>query len=276
MRDRHSASRWSVGLEGFFLDEAVDAAVRLSARYLSGRQLPDKSVSVLDTACAKVALGQSATPAIIEDTRKHLDRLQAEISALQRETAGGSDQHGERLAELHAQQAEAQAVLASNEERLGRERDLAGRIAVLRQQMEQGEAASGDPEPSNDDNEGDVAVAKPAAKRGKAKAELSPQHAELARLQAELRELQGETPMVPLQVDGTVVADLLGRIGKANQQGQRVGALARPFRGAIDTLSGPTQEALRSGSVGVASNTVPMPGADAPVAARLAAVGKGR
>ncbi|KAG0774552.1 hypothetical protein G6F22_013970 [Rhizopus arrhizus] len=163
------------------LDEAVTEAVRLSHRYISGRQLPDKAVSVLDTACAKVALGQSATPAIIEDTRKHLDRLQAEISALQRETAGGSDQHGERLAELHAQQAEAQAVLASNEERLGRERDLAGRIAVLRQQMEQGEAASGDPEPSNDDNEGDVAVAKPAAKRGKAKAELSPQHAELAR-----------------------------------------------------------------------------------------------
>ncbi|KAG1210961.1 hypothetical protein G6F35_010540 [Rhizopus arrhizus] len=191
------------------LDEAVTEAVRLSHRYISGRQLPDKAVSVLDTACAKVALGQSATPAIIEDTRKHLDRLQAEISALQRETAGGSDQHGERLAELHAQQAEAQAVLARNEERLGRERDLAGRIAVLRQQMEQGEAASGDPEPSNDDNEGDVAVAKPAAKRGKAKAELSPQHAELARLQAELRELQGETPMVPLQVDGTVVAEIV-------------------------------------------------------------------
>ncbi|HEL3809136.1 MULTISPECIES: type VI secretion system ATPase TssH [Stenotrophomonas] len=191
------------------LDEAVTEAVRLSHRYISGRQLPDKAVSVLDTACAKVALGQSATPAIIEDTRKHLDRLQAEIGALQRETAGGSDQHGERLAELHAQQAEAQAVLASNEERLGRERDLAGRIAALRQQMEQGEAASGEAEPASDEGDGDVAVAKPAAKRGKAKPELSPQHAELARLQAELRELQGETPMVPLQVDGTVVAEIV-------------------------------------------------------------------
>ncbi|KAG1398688.1 hypothetical protein G6F59_013440 [Rhizopus arrhizus] len=103
------------------LDEAVTDAVRRSHRYISGRQLPDKAVSGLDTACAKVALGQSATPAIIEDTRKHLDRLQAEISALQRETAGGSDHPGERLAELHAQQAAAQAVLASNEERLGRE-----------------------------------------------------------------------------------------------------------------------------------------------------------
>src|SRR5690606_4946240 len=60
MRDHH-------GVE--VLDDAVVQAVRLSHRYISGRQLPDKAVSVLDTACARVALGQSATPAIIEDTR---------------------------------------------------------------------------------------------------------------------------------------------------------------------------------------------------------------
>ncbi len=189
------------------LDEAVTEAVRLSHRYISGRQLPDKAVSVLDTACAKVALGQSATPAIIEDTRKHLDRLQAEIDALQRETAGGNDQHGERLAELHAQQAEAQAVLVNNEERLGRERELAGRIAQLRQQLEQAP-----PQPQGEaieEGEGDVAVAKPASKRKAAKPAQSPQHAELATLQAELKQLQGETPMVPLQVDGTVVAEIV-------------------------------------------------------------------
>ncbi len=190
------------------LDEAVTEAVRLSHRYISGRQLPDKAVSVLDTACAKVALGQSATPAIIEDTRKHLDRLHAEISALQRESAGGSD-HGERLAELHVQQSEAQAVLASNEERLGRERDLATKIAALRQQLEQGSPEPVERDGAADDGDGDVAAAKPAAKRGKAAPVQSPQHAELARLQAELRELQGETPMVPLQVDGTVVAEIV-------------------------------------------------------------------
>ncbi len=190
------------------LDEAVTEAVRLSHRYISGRQLPDKAVSVLDTACAKVALGQSATPAIIEDTRKHLDRLHAEISALLRESAGGSD-HGERLAELHVQQSEAQAVLASNEERLGRERELATKIAALRQQLELGNTEQAEGDSTADDAEGDVAVAKPAAKRGKAVPVQSPQHAELARLQAELRELQGETPMVPLQVDGTVVAEIV-------------------------------------------------------------------
>jgi len=188
------------------MDEAVTEAVRLSHRYISGRQLPDKAVSVLDTACAKVALGQSATPAIIEDTRKYLDRLHAEITALERETAGGSDQHTERLAELQAQQAQAQAVLTTNEERLGRERELANRIAELRQQMEQGQnAAPAAPAAASEE----APVAKPASKRKSAKGDASPQHAELAKLQAELRELQGETPMVPLQVDGSVVAEIV-------------------------------------------------------------------
>ncbi|MNM28965.1 Chaperone protein ClpB [compost metagenome] len=191
------------------LDEAVTEAVRLSHRYISGRQLPDKAVSVLDTACAKVALGQSATPAIIEDTRKHLDRLQAEIAALQRESAAGSQQHGERLAELHALQAEAQAVLANNEERLGRERELASRIAQLRQQLEQGHLQASPEVAEEGESEGDVVVAKPASKRKAVKQELSPQHTEMAALQAELRQLQGDTPMVPLQVDGTVVAEIV-------------------------------------------------------------------
>ncbi|PTT58386.1 type VI secretion system ATPase TssH [Stenotrophomonas sp. HMWF003] len=189
------------------MDEAVTEAVRLSHRYISGRQLPDKAVSVLDTACAKVALGQSATPAIIEDTRKHLDRLEAELAALQRETAGGANHHAERLGELQQLQADARAVLATNEERLSLERALADQIRQLRQQMENGgaEAAASDAAPADA-----VAGEKPAA-RGKkgAAAAVSPQQAELDRLLAELRQLQGDTPMVPLQVDGGVVAEIV-------------------------------------------------------------------
>ncbi len=189
------------------MDEAVTEAVRLSHRYISGRQLPDKAVSVLDTACAKVALGQSATPAIIEDTRKHLDRLEAELAALQRETAGGANHHAERLGELQQLQADARAVLATNEERLSLERALADQIRQLRQQMENGgaEAAASDAAPADA-----VAAEKPAA-RGKkgAAAAVSPQQAELDRLLAELRQLQGDTPMVPLQVDGGVVAEIV-------------------------------------------------------------------
>ncbi|MGN6082683.1 Clp protease N-terminal domain-containing protein, partial [Trinickia sp.] len=56
-------------------DEAITEAVRLSHRYITGRQLPDKAIGVLDTACAKVALAQGATPAVIDDTRKRIERI---------------------------------------------------------------------------------------------------------------------------------------------------------------------------------------------------------
>src|ERR1700676_2514838 len=81
------------------LAEAVEDAVRLSHRYITGRQLPDKSVSVLDTACARVAIGQGATPAPVEDAQRRIDQLTTEMSALEREAITGAD-HAERIAEL--------------------------------------------------------------------------------------------------------------------------------------------------------------------------------
>ena len=81
------------------LDEAVNAAVRLSHRYLAGRQLPDKAVSVLDTACARLSLGQNATPGAIEDAIRQIDDLTVQERILQREHAVGTD-HRERLDEI--------------------------------------------------------------------------------------------------------------------------------------------------------------------------------
>ncbi|MGY0557402.1 type VI secretion system ATPase TssH [Lysobacter sp. A421] len=214
------------------MDEAVTEAVRLSHRYISARQLPDKAVSVLDTACAKVALGQSATPAIIEDTRKHLDRLDAELAALNREATVGAN-HEERLAELTVQQAQARQVLADSRKRLKLESGLAQKIQNLRAGLEAdaaiAESASQDgvsapsPAPAGEAwgegkpeaSESDTAVAiAPKAKSAKSKAKqaakaLSPKLAELDLLLAELRALQGETPMVPLQVDAGVVAEIV-------------------------------------------------------------------
>ena len=195
------------------MDEAITEAVRLSHRYISGRQLPDKAVSVLDTACAKVAMGQSATPAIIEETRKHLGRLAAEIGALQREAAGGAN-HDERLAELRAQQLEARNALADCERRLKAESEIAQRIRVVREELE---AAGSEVITSNEGagkvalNGGGVAVAtRPKASRSKRSAPApSAKLAELDLLLAELRALQGEAPMVPLQVDGSVVAEIV-------------------------------------------------------------------
>ena len=81
------------------LDEALVEAVRLSSRYISGRQLPDKSVSLLDTACANVAVGHSGIPAVVEDARRRIEQLDVAIGILQREQAVGAD-HTDQLAEL--------------------------------------------------------------------------------------------------------------------------------------------------------------------------------
>ncbi|SDY78783.1 type VI secretion system protein VasG [Lysobacter sp. yr284] len=200
------------------LDEAITEAVRLSHRYISGRQLPDKAVSVLDTACAKVALGRSATPAIIEDTRKHIERLEAELGALRREAAAGTASE-ERLAELDAQLGQSRQVLADNEARLVEETALAQQVQALREELESAAAAAppavAAPAAQAADAPPPAKPAKPA--KGKAKAaakqadskQADPKQARLAELLAQLRALQGETPMVPLQVDGTVVAEIV-------------------------------------------------------------------
>ncbi len=92
------------------LDEGLSAAVKFSHRYLAGRQLPDKAVSVLDTACARLALGQSATPPAIEDAIRQVDDLEVQQRILERESALGAD-HAERLAEIAEQKAEVEARL---------------------------------------------------------------------------------------------------------------------------------------------------------------------
>ncbi|HET7795591.1 MAG TPA: Clp protease N-terminal domain-containing protein, partial [Rhizobacter sp.] len=177
-------------------DEAITEAVRLSARYISGRQLPDKAISVLDTACAQVALGQSATPAAIEDTQRQLERLAAERRALEREAAVGSD-HGARLSELNDQRQQLGDTLGALKSRWEQEKVLVDEIRTMRAGLEAHPAAPD--------------LAKPAAARnGKAKGvAASPEQAALQAKLAELASLQGESPMVPMQVDGTVVAEIV-------------------------------------------------------------------
>ena len=182
------------------LDEAITEAVRLSHRYISGRQLPDKAVSVLDTACAKVALGQSATPALIEEAHRGLERIEAESAALVRDTAAGG-RHEARLAELAEKKSALQAELAASQQRLTEENVLVERIRALRAQRDesaaQPEAAPAEKAPAR------------AASRKKSATSADPQRDQLDALLAELRALQGTTPMVPLQVDGHVVAEIV-------------------------------------------------------------------
>ena len=184
------------------LDEAITEAVRLSHRYISGRQLPDKAVSVLDTACAKVALGQSATPALIEEAHRGLERIEAESAALVRDTAAGG-RHEARLAELAEQRSALQAELAASQQRLAEENALVERIRALRAQRDTS-AAQAESEPAPVEK-----TPARAAGRKKTTAAADPERDQLDALLAELRALQGSTPMVPLQVDGHVVAEIV-------------------------------------------------------------------
>ena len=191
-------------------DEAISEAVRLSARYISGRQLPDKAISVLDTACAKVALGQSATPAPIEEARRKLERLAAEDQALKRERAAGMD-HGTRLAELAADRTVTEAELAALETRWEQEKALVQQIRDLRSRLE---TQPVEQEPAAAVAEMAVEAAGKSATRSRKKeaAAAEPQSPERAELQAKLAELaalQGETPLVPMQVDGNVAAGIV-------------------------------------------------------------------
>src|SRR5205823_13634008 len=105
------------------LDEGVNAAVTLSHRYIAGRQLPDKAVSVLDTACARLALGQNAVPPAIEDSTRTLDDIAVQMRVLGREAAIGTD-HSERLTALAEQKTHTETHLASLQARWAKEKDL--------------------------------------------------------------------------------------------------------------------------------------------------------
>lgn len=159
-------------------DEAITEAVRLSHRYIMGRQLPDKAISVLDTACAKVALGQNATPALIENLARKLERIDVEAASLAREETSGAS-HAARLKELNAERLAAADQHASLSARWEEEKVLTETIMSGRRTLEAGE--------QND------------ASQGK----------DIQALMLELRALQGETPMVPVQVDGHVVAEIV-------------------------------------------------------------------
>jgi type VI secretion system protein VasG len=162
------------------LDEAVTEAVRLSARYIPARQLPDKGVSLLDTACARVAMSQAAIPAPIEDRTRRLDLIRTEAAAIEREAVTGAD-HADRLAALEAERAKTAGELAALEERWAREKELVAAIRATRGKLEAPEEGA------------DAAALK----------------AELAAKAAELASLQGEEPLVHPVVDGTAIAEVV-------------------------------------------------------------------
>src|SRR5579871_5514574 len=162
------------------LDEGVASAVRFSHRYIAGRQLPDKAVSVLDTACARLALGQTSTPAAIEEANREIEDLTVQARVLEREANVGAD-HTERLEALAKRKGIAQERLKNLTERFEKERDLVMKIREMRAKLE---------------------GAPPSAERDKTRQELDAAN-------AELMALQGEHPLMRVCVDGQVVSEVI-------------------------------------------------------------------
>jgi type VI secretion system protein VasG len=173
------------------LDEAVEASVRLSHRYISGRQLPDKCVSVLDTACARLALSQSATPAAIEDCQRRITQSQNQIEALGREEAAGTS-HGDRIASLVKSKEAAEVELAKLKEQWEKEKNLVTKIREIRQKLEAHAAKVG--------GDGGQTLTPE---------EMDKLRAELAGLNEELSKAQGENPLMQVCVNSQTVADVI-------------------------------------------------------------------
>jgi type VI secretion system protein VasG len=177
------------------LDDAVTSTVQLSHRYLAGRQLPDKAVSVLDTACARLALGQNATPAAIEDATRTLDSLEVQQRILRRESAVGAD-HQDRLAEIATLREKTSTRLNGLQERWTKERDLVQKIREIRTQLE------GLAEPAVAVPQDEAATVQPATT-------LAPTKEALATLERELETLQGEEPLMRVCVDTQTVSEVI-------------------------------------------------------------------
>lgn len=209
------------------LDEAIVECVKLSHRYITGRQLPDKSVSVLDTACAKVAIGQGATPGAVEDEIRRIQNLTSEIDSLEREQVTGAE-HDERLDDLKAKRATSEESLATLNEQWEKEKDLTNQIRNIRMKLEMSRLDTVSSEPSavssqevsevgteaaaataeTDSESGDGTATAPALEAEKP-VDVGFLKGELKRLNAELKELQGENPLMSPVVNGQIVAEVI-------------------------------------------------------------------
>jgi len=185
------------------LDEAIGESVRLSHRYIPARQLPDKSVSVLDTACARVAMGQFATPAPIEDLRRRIQNQQRRLAILRREQNLG-EQHSERIQALEAARVVAESELADLESRWKQELELVSCMNEIRDTLDRAhDADAADPDADPAAVETDEEASPPDA------AECERLRSEFERRKAELATIQGERPLVLRDVDAQAIAEVI-------------------------------------------------------------------
>ncbi|MDM0117236.1 type VI secretion system ATPase TssH [Variovorax sp. J22R133] len=225
------------------LDEAIEAAVKLSHRYIPARQLPDKAVSLLDTACARVAVSQHAMPPEVEDCTRRIEALTVESEIIGREEAIGIDV-SKRSATAQGLLVEAKAELEKLNVRWKEEKELVDKLLDLRGKLRAGNKPvdSSLPPPPGEGGGGGTAPSKASAA---STADVPPPQpspgggggntenreallAELHELQSKIAAVQGETPLILPSVDAQAVSSVV-----ADWTGIPVG---RMQRNEIDTV----------------------------------------
>ncbi len=195
------------------LDEALEASVKLSHRYIPARQLPDKSVSLLDTTCARVAISQHAVPPEVEDSRRRIEALETEMRIIHREQDLGIDARARETAAVEKLELE-HGRLRELEIQWNAERELVKEILDLRRGLQH---PTGDPEHEPTDEH---------------RRDRQEQIGKLQGLGAQLAELQGESPLILPSVDETAVASVI-----ADWTGIPVGRMLRNEIDAVLTLA---------------------------------------
>jgi type VI secretion system protein VasG len=204
-------------------DDAVAAAVTLSHRYIPSRQLPDKAVSLLDTACSRVAMALHATPARLEDVVRRLEALKIELEVVQRESALGVE-HAKRLDELNALIARSEQEREALAARFERESEVVQRIVTAEGALVAAAQAASDKQAAAE------LAGKEAAAEGMAPINAAgqvepvpatavpvladsnrsaPTLAELSDMRRELATMQGDDPLLQPVVDASVVASVV-------------------------------------------------------------------
>jgi len=166
-------------------DDALFDAVHLSHRYLTGRQLPDKSVSVLDTACARVAIGLNTSPSAIEEATRDIGRIDREMKILQREELIGHE-HVERIRSLATEKEAAQTRLDDLTQKWQKEMEIANRVIEVRKEIQE------------------IHEKDPSDKQA-----LSEKQDVLKGLKKELAEAQGGSPLVQIVVDPEIISEVI-------------------------------------------------------------------
>ncbi|MEK1938747.1 MAG: AAA family ATPase, partial [Pseudomonas sp.] len=195
------------------LDAAIHDAVKLSHRYISGRQLPDKAISVLDTACARVSLGQHDVPPPLESLRHRQVALHEELDRLRREQATGL-KHSERITGLEDEAGANVLAIRELEKRWSEEREAVSELLQTRRELL---TLSDSLDPNSPDEELDGRIDHLAA--------------ELARLESGLDAIRQDDPLVPEQVDSKIVAAVI-----AGWTGIPVGKMLADEAHAVRTL----------------------------------------